>query len=302
MIMQKIKGLIAASFTPFDTDGSLNLSVVPVYADKLKRDGVAGTFVCGTTGEGMFMTEEERMLVAEAWVKEQTDDFKVIVHVGTTSALQSRKLAAHAQEIGAYATSCMGPMFLAPSRVSDLVEFCAIIASGAPALPFYYYHIPTVSGVNLPMVAFLKEAGKVIPNLTGIKYTNRNAMEMMQCMRLDNGKWDILHGFDEELLMGLVAGAKAAIGSTFNYLAPLYNQIIKAFDAGDLVKALDLQFESVKFVEILIRYGGGVSGGKPVMKFVGIDCGPLRTPAHNISAEEAESYRTELKAIGFFDE
>jgi N-acetylneuraminate lyase len=300
MIMQKIKGLIAASFTPFNADGSLNLSVVPLYADKLKKDGVAGTFVCGTTGEGMFMTEEERMLVAEAWVKEQTDDFKVIVHVGTTSARQSQKLAAHAQEIGTNATSCMGPMFLAPSRVSDLVDFCAIVASGAPELPFYYYHIPTVSGVNLSMVAFLKEASKVIPNLNGIKYTNRNAMEMMQCMHLDNGKWDILHGFDEELLMGLTAGAKAAIGSTYNYMSPLYNQIIKTFEAGDLDKALELQFESVKFVEILIKYGGGVAGGKPVMKMVGIDCGPLRAPAHNISQDEVESYQNELKSIGFF--
>jgi len=299
--MQKIKGLIAATFTPFKYDGSLNLKVIPAYAEKLKKDNVSGVFVCGTTGEGMLMTEEERMHVAKAWVKEQTDDFKVVVHVGTTSAIQSRKLAEHAQEIGAFATSCMGPMFLAPSKITDLVDFCALVAGGAPNLPFYYYHIPTVSGVNLPMIAFLMEAKQVIPNLNGIKYTNRNLMEIMQCLHLDHGRWDILHGVDEELLMGLTAGAKGAIGSTYNYMAILYNKIIKAFESDNIEKARQLQLRSISFVEILLRYGGGVSGGKPVMKFTGIDCGPLRTPAHNISEGEKARYLDELKAIGFFD-
>ena len=59
--MQKIKGLIAATFTPFKNDGTLNLKIIPAYAEKLKKDGASGVFVCGTTGEGMFMTEEERI-------------------------------------------------------------------------------------------------------------------------------------------------------------------------------------------------------------------------------------------------
>ena len=298
--MQKIKGLIAATFTPFKNDGSLNLKIIPAYAEKLKKDGVSGVFICGTTGEGMFMTEEERIQVAETWIKEQTDSFKVIVHVGTTSSLQSKKLAEHAEKIGAYAFSCMGPIFLAPNKVNDLVSFCATVALGAPSLPFYYYHIPSVSNVNISMPAFLKKAQNEIPNLTGIKFTHRNMMEMMQCLLAENERWDILHGFDEELLMGLTAGAHGAVGSTYNYMAPLYNNIINAFNEGDLKKARALQYESVKFVEVLIRYGGGVSGGKPVMKFVGIDCGPLRTPAHNLSDEDMKQYYNDLKSIGFF--
>ena len=298
--MQKIKGLIAASFTPFKQDGTLNLPVIPAYAEKLKKDGTSGVFICGTTGEGMLMTEEERMSVAETWMKEQTEDFKVIVHVGSTSGMQSKKLATHAAKIGAFAFGCMGPMFLAPNKISDLVDFCATVASGAPELPFYYYHIPTVSNVTLSMPDFLDKAKDVIPNLAGIKFTHRNMMEMMQCLQAENGKWDILHGFDEELLMGLTAGAKGAVGSTYNYLAPLYNQIIKAYEEGDIEQARDLQYKSIKFVEILIKYGGGVAGGKPVMKFTGLDCGPLRAPAHNISEEEQAQYIADLKTIGFF--
>ncbi len=299
--MQKLKGLIAAPFTPMFEDGSLNVGMIAPYAAKLKNDGLNGVFVCGTTGEGMLMTPEERMTVAEQWIREQTPEFKVIVHVGTTSYSQSKDLAKHAQKIGASAVGCMGPMFLKPSSVEDLISFCVEVAAGAPGLPFFYYHIPTVSEVWLPMPEFLKKAQTIIPNLAGIKFTHRNMMEMMQCIKADGGKWDILHGFDEELLCGLTVGAQAAVGSTFNYLASLYRNLIGAFQEGDMERARDLQFQSVRFVDILIRYGGGVIGGKPVMKMIGLDCGPLRAPARNLSAAEFKQYEQELNEIGFFE-
>jgi len=299
--MQKLTGLVAAPFTPMDENGALNLGMVKQYADKLKTDGVKGAFVCGTTGEGMLMTSEERMAVTEKWIDHQSNDFKVIVHVGTTSLKQSNALAVHAQDAGAYAVGCMGPMFLKPSTVDDLVSFCAGVASGAPNIPFYYYHIPSVSNVTLSMPEFLEKAKAVIPNLAGIKFTHRNMMEMFQCLRADNGKWDILHGFDEELLCGLSLGAKGAVGSTFNYLASVYLKLMKAFQEGNLEEAREYQAKSVKFIDILIRYGGGVIGGKPIMKFVGLDCGSLRAPAHNFSADELKKYKIELDEIGFFD-
>lgn len=298
--MQKLTGLVAAPFTPMDSKGNLNLEIVGRYAEKLKKDGVGGAFVCGTTGEGMLMTSEERISVAEKWIERQSASFKVIVHVGTTSARQSMELAAHAQNAGAYAVGCMGPMFLKPSKVEDLVAFCSEVAAGAPDLPFYYYHIPSVSKVNLSMTEFLQKAKLEIPNLAGIKFTHRNMMEMFLCLRADECKWDILHGFDEELLCGLSLGAKGAVGSTFNYLAPLYLKLMKAFQEGKMDEAREYQYESIRFIEILIRYGGGVIGGKPIMKFVGLDCGPLRAPAHNYTVTELTRYRKELDEIGFF--
>ncbi len=300
--MQKLTGLIAAPFTPMDNKGVLNLGIVKEYSDKLKKDGVSGAFVCGTTGEGMLMTSGERIAVAEKWIEHQTDSFKVIVHVGTTSAKQSHGLAVHAQKAGAYAIGCMGPMFLKPSRVEDLVAFCSEVAAGASDLPFYYYHIPSVSNVCLSMPEFLNKAQTVIPNLAGIKFTHRNMMEMFQCLKADDGKWDILHGFDEELLCGLSLGAKGAVGSTFNYLAPLYLKLMKAFQEGNIEEARFYQYKSVRFIEILIRYGGGVIGGKPIMKFFGLDCGPLRSPAQNYTPAELTKYRKELEEIEFFKE
>jgi len=301
MNIQKINGLIAAPYTPMNEDGSINVSVIHEYADKLKEDGVDGAFVCGTTGEGMLMTNQERMAVAEKWMEEQTDDFKIIVHVGTTSLKQSKELSGHAQRSGAYAIASLGPVFLRPSGVTELVGFCEEVASGAPLLPFYYYHIPSVSGINLSMVEFLKMAACRIPNLAGIKFTHNDFMEMQQCLHLDDGKWDILHGFDEVLLSGLTFGAKAAVGSTYNFMAPLYLQIINDFNAGDIDAAREKQFKSVKIIDVLIKYNGALVAGKTLMKSIGIDCGPCRFPLRNITTENYENFINELKNAGFYD-
>jgi len=297
----KTNGLIAAPFTPMHGDGSIRPDLIPAYADWIKNQQINGVFICGTTGEGMLLTLDERKVIAEQWIKEQSEDFKVFVHVGTTSAMQSKELAEHAQASGAYAIGCMGPVFLRPGRLEELVSYCAEVASGASGLPFYYYHIPSVSGISLSMPGFLREAQKLIPNLAGIKFTDRNMMEMLQCINADGCSWDILHGFDEELLGGLSMGATAAIGSTYNYIPSLYRKIINAFNAGDLQTARHYQLKSTEFVDILIRYGGGVIGGKPVMKMIGLDCGPLRSPARNLSESELLQYEKELNDIGFFN-
>jgi N-acetylneuraminate lyase len=301
MNFKKIEGLIAAPFTPMKGDGSLNTRLIPDYATKLKNDRLSGVFICGTTGEGMLMTSDERKDVAEKWIAEQTDNFKVIVHVGSTSSKQSYELARHAQETGAYAVGCMGPVFLSPSTVEDLVDFCAEVASGARDLPFYYYHIPSVSGVSLSMVDFLQKAAPVIPNLAGIKFTHTNFMEMQQCLHLHNGKWDILSGFDEMLLAGLAFGAKGAVGSTFNFMAPLYEQIISDFSNGNITAARKNQYKSVKIIEILVKYHGAIVSGKTWMKSVGIDCGKCRYPLKNMTESEHESFIKEMEAAVFFD-
>ena len=297
MKFEKINGLIAAPYTPFLPNGEINTEIIPEYAGKLKNDGLKGVFICGTTGEGMLLTNEERKSVAEKWVEHNSMEFKVIVHVGTTSSKQSKGLAKHAQQIGAYAIGSMGPLFLKPGKLEELVAFCAELASGAPELPFYYYHIPSVSGIDLSMPDFINSASSQIPNFRGIKYTHNNFMEMQQCMKLDDGKWDILHGFDELLLAGLALGAKGAVGSTYNYMAPLYNKIIADFENGRIDEAREKQAVSVKVVEVLLKYGGAVVAGKALMKHSGLDCGPCRLPLKNLDEKSYKDLTNEMDSI-----
>lgn len=299
--MQKINGYIVAPFTPMHYEGSLNLDLVPDYASYLIRNKLDGVFTCGSTGEGALLTVEERKQVSEKWLDTVQGKLKVIVHTGGTNLKDQIELASHAQEIGAFATATMASAFLAPKRVQELGEFCAAIASAAPKLPFYYYHIPALNGSNIPMLELLQFADKNISNFAGVKYTHEDLHEFNQCFRHGDYKYELFYGLDETFLTGLTYGCTAGIGGTYNHCFTLYSEIKKAFDRGDLKTARERQNKSQLFVNVLKKFRGNIVGGKRIMKFLGLDCGPNRLPLQNISDEEEILIKTELNAINFFD-
>lgn len=299
-MMKKIKGSLAAPFTPFKGDGSLNLEKIPAYADFLIRNKLDGAFICGSTGEGALLTREERMAVAEAWVAATGDRLKVIVHTGGTNLVDQQALAAHAQDIGVFGIAAMAPAFLPPRRNEELVAYCKTIASAAPRLPFYFYHIPMLNGVDLSMLDLLKGADTEIPNFAGIKYTHDNLYEFDQCKHIAGGKFEMLHGLDETYLSALAFGYSSGVGGTFNHCFPVYREMKEAFATGDLARCRELQHKSHLFINILCRFRGNIVGGKRIMKFLGIDCGPNRLPLQMISDEEEAVIKKELEEIGFF--
>jgi N-acetylneuraminate lyase len=299
--MERINGFIVAPFTPFKTDGSINLNMIYNYSDLVVRNGLNGIFVCGTSGEGYSMTTEERKAVAKKWLEVVPPGLKVIVHVGATGIEDSKELARHAYENGAWGIGAMNPVLFKPACVEDLADYCKEIADCTPDIPFYFYHIPGFTGDTLPLVPFLNIVNKTVPNFAGIKYTHENLYQFNQCMLVNNRRFEILHGQDETLLLGLTLGAKGGVGGTYNHCFPLYKGIIDAFNAGDMVKATELQNKSQEFINILVKYSGNLVAGKRIMKFIGIDCGPNRLPLRSLSPEKEIEMKAELTAIGFFD-
>jgi len=293
-----LTGLVAAPHTPMREDGRIRLNVIPAQAGRLIADGVAGAFICGSTGEGVSLATGERRQIAEQWRKAiGSRTLKLIVHVGHNSIEEAKTLAAHAQECGADAIATMAPGFFKPATVAELVDFCAPIAAAAPGLPFYYYDIPGMSGVSLPMIEFLRQGCDRIPNLAGLKFTNSNFMQLQQCLAFDGGRLNILFGLDEMLLAALVLGVRGAVGSTYNYAAPHYHRIMKAFESGDLATARALQLKSVRLVEILLQYGV-VPAGKAIMSLVGIECGPVRAPLTRLSETQRVELLREVNELG----
>ena len=297
---EQLTGLIAAPFTPMRADGSVNLDMIETYAHTLAANGVAGAFPCGTTGESLSLAVEERMAVAGRWQAVAPDGLAVIVHVGHNCLADAKALAAHAQKIGARAIGAMGPCFFKPGSVDDLVAWCTELAAAAPGLPFYYYHIPSMTGVQFPMVEFLRKGGERIPTLAGIKYTWEDMLDFGRCLTLDGGRFNMLFGRDEALLAGLALGATGAVGSSYNYAAPLYVRLIKAFNAGDMAAAREAQARSRQMIATVIAHGYAPSA-KALMKLVGVDCGPVRLPMRPLPDDELDQLRAELDAIGFAD-
>jgi N-acetylneuraminate lyase len=300
MNIKKLKGLIAAPFTPFDGSGELDLSKIPAYYRFLKDNRVAGAFISGSTGEGVSMTIDEKKAVNIAWAAcALTDtDFKVISLVGGNCLAECKQLARHAADTGLDAVAFTSPSYFKPKSATVLAEMCAEIAAEVPDLPFYYYHVPVLTGANFDMIRLLEQVDGRIPNFAGIKYTHEDFMDFQSCMNFAGGRYDMLWGRDENMLSALVLGAEGAVGSTFNYAAPLYHDLIQAFENNDLDKARKLQQLAIDMIRLLGKYGG-ISVGKAYMRLAGMDCGGFRLPVSNMNDENFELFRLDVAKLGF---
>lgn len=299
--MEKIIGLIDAPFTPFHANGDVSLEPIRAYAAMLAKNGLKGVFINGSSGEGYMLTVEERMQLAERWMEVAPEGFKVIVHVGSCCLRDSVRLAAHAQQIGAWGIGSMAPPFPHIGRIEELVEYCETIAAAAPELPFYYYHIPAFNGAYLPMIDLLKAVDGRIPNFAGIKYTFESLYEYNQCRLYKNNKYDMLHGQDETILPSLAqGGAKGGIGGTTNYNGRCLVSIIDYWNKGDLESARKAQNYAQEVINVICHFRGNIVGGKRIMKLLGFDLGPNRVPFRNMTDEEEQQMKRELEAIDFF--
>ena len=287
----KTQGLIAAPPTAFRADGGIDLGVVAPLARHLQRQGVVGVFVNGTTGEGMSLSTEEREQLAAEWRKELPAGMKLFVHVGHNSLAECQRLARHAQAIGADAIAAIAPGFFKPVGVAGLVEWCAPVAAAASELPFYFYHMPSMSGVNVSIADFLPQAAKRIPNLAGIKFTHEAMGDYMAAQRVDGGRFDVLWGRDEMLLGALAMGAEGGVGSTYNVIAPLYLKLIEAFRRGDMATARDLQSQSIAFIDSLVATGNFFAALKAVLRSQGVPITPaVRLPLAPVPEEKVVAF------------
>jgi N-acetylneuraminate lyase len=289
--------LIAAPHTPMHEDGRFNDSVIQRYARHLAESGVDGVFVAGSTGESHSLTVAERKRLAERWIEaRRTCDLEVIIQVGHNCQADAVELGSHAASIDADAIAALAPSYFKPATVDDLIDFCAPIAAAAGDAPFYYYDIPTMTGVRLSMVDFLTRGPKQIPNLAGIKYTNMDLAQLQECLHLDDGRFEILFGCDEALLAAYALGVRGAVGSTYNFAASLYRNMIAAYDAGDRERAQQLQAKSVELVRAL-QASSIMAASKFLMSTMGVDCGPVRPPLRNISPAEKDELRARIQQL-----
>ncbi|ELV8715970.1 N-acetylneuraminate lyase [Vibrio vulnificus] len=297
--MNKLKGLIAAPHTPFDSNNQVNYAVIDQIAALLIEQGVTGAYVCGTTGEGIHCSVEERKAIAERWVKAADGKLDIILHTGALSIVDTLELTRHAETLDILATSAIGPCFFKPSSVADLVNYCAQIAEAAPSKGFYYYH-SGMSGVNLDLEQFLIQGEQRIPNLSGAKFNNVDLYEYQRALRVANGKFDIPFGVDEFLPAGLAVGAIGAVGSTYNYAAPLYLKIIEAFNQGKHSEVQALMDKVIALIRVLVEYGG-VAAGKAAMQLHGIDAGEPRLPIRALTAQQKADVVAKMRDADFLN-
>lgn len=296
---RKLAGLIAAPHTPFCPTGELNLAAVERQAELLEREGVSGVFIGGTTGECHSLSVDERLTLAERWSEVISGSkLKLVVHVGCQNLPDSRELAKQAAHLGnVVAIGAMAPTFFKPPGPAEVAAWLGDVASYAPELPTYYYDIPAMTGIRLPMDEILGACRDRIPNFAGLKLSNPDMTVLVECLGFSDGELDVLFGCDEAFLFGYAAGVKGAVGSSYNIAAPLYLRIASAFDRGDHVLARADQKTSVAMVKLLASFGY-LPASKFVMRLKGVDCGPVRLPLKNLGEDACRKIAAAMEKLG----
>jgi N-acetylneuraminate lyase len=296
--LTRFEGLIAAPFNPMDKKGNIVFEQIGPYYNFLEKNKVIGAFINGSTGEGVSLSQKEKMKVVEEWTVHSRvkKTVKIINLVGGTSYVECIENALHSAEQGVDAIAILAPFYFKPMGPGQLAEFCALIAESVPDMPVYFYHIPVLTGCYIDMFSFLREAAPIIPNLAGIKYTHEDFMDFLSCIHFMDGKYDMLWGRDENLLSALILGTRAGVGSTYNYAAPLYYKMIEAFDAGDFETARKLQQKSIDMIRLLGKYGG-IATGKAYLKYIGFDFGNFRLPVFNLTDDIYNQFEKDVREL-----
>ncbi len=293
-------GLVPAVLTPFAPVGALNLAVVERQAEMLVGDRVAGVFVGGTTGEFCSLTVDERLALTTRWAAMlKGTPLRLVVHVGANCLADSRRVATHAESVGAAAIAMVAPSYLKPRSVEMLIECCRDVAHAAPSTPFYYYDIPVLTGVLFPVADWIEAAAERIPILAGVKFTNPDLMTFQRLLRVGGGRFEVLFGMDEQLLAAVALGGKGAVGSGYNFAASLFHRLLAAAAKGDLAVAREEQFKAVRLIALMFRVGY-LAAAKEMMRMRGIDLGPVRLPLANFTPEQAAAFRSEAARLGHF--
>jgi N-acetylneuraminate lyase len=296
-----LHGLVVPPHTPFHADGSLNLGAVEKQAAHLLKNKVGVVFIAGSTGESTSLSLNERLALTQRWVEvARGTPLRIVAHVGSNCLDDACALATHAEELGVAAVAALSPSYFKPRTVDVLVSCAAQIAASAPCTPFYFYDIPVLTGVNLSMSDFLERAHDRISTLSGLKFTNVDLAAYQFCLRANGGVWDLPWGVDQHYLGALAMGAKGAVGSSYNYAAPVYHRLMDAFAKGDMTTAREAQFQGTRTLRLMHSYGA-IAAAKATMKMLGVDVGTARLPNENLSDEQQRKLRADLEEMGFFD-
>lgn len=291
--MRKFQGAWPALVTPFNDNNQVNIPMLRRLVDYLISKGSEGFYVCGSTGEGIYMATAERKLVLEMVIEQTNRRVPIIAHVGCVAAGDAAALARHAQEAGADGVaSIIPPLYTTTASIHD---YYATIAAAAPELPLLTY----IFGGPVDAVGLMR-ALRDIPTLAGGKYTGPNMFEFRRIIDLGQGEWTLFSGMDEQCAFATMFGSSGCIGSSLNYHPGAYRAMRTAVHSGNHARAVELQLQVNLTTAVMFEHGY-IGSLKTIMGWLGFDCGRPRLPNLALAKEREPGLREQLLAVGFME-
>ena len=286
-------GIMPALVSPVNEDGTIREKSLRRLVRDLSRTGITGFYLCGATGEGIAMAPERRMELVEIVKDEAPAGMKLINHIGAADLATVRSLARHSREIGLDGISSVPPFFFNYDE-RGIIDYYRAMSDESEALPLLIYASP-LRGAPLPVATVEKMLE--IPGFVGMKYTNPNYYLMTRYKKLDGGNINVINGPDETCMLGLLMGADAAIGSTYNVMPRLFVRIYDAVKAGRAEEALPLQMKADELIELMLKYDI-ISCCKLMLDLRGYDIGETNRPMRRLTPAEKDAFVAALNALG----
>ncbi len=283
-----------ALITPLEEDNrTVNTAVAERLIDFQLAQGADGFYVLGGTGEGLVIDREQREIMCETAIRRVARRKPVIVHIAAMNFREAVELAKHAEKSGADAIAAVPPCFFFYDN-DDLYEYYKSLAAAVQIPLIIYYHPGAQKTMSPELIARIFG----IDNVTGVKWSSGDLFAMMKLKDLTQGDMNIINGPDELLCLGLMAGADAGIGSTYNVMLPQFSEIYRAVKRGDVEQARAVQFRVNRVIDAMLR-----SEVIPAVKFaaemLGFPVGNATFPMRCMNAGQRARLEADLRKLGF---
>lgn len=289
--MNNFRGIFSALVTPMTDQETVDYAVVRDLVEYQISLGVEGFYCCGSSGEALLLSLNERIALVDIVVKTVAGRVPVVAHVGTIRTADAITLASEARKSGVDAVSMIPPYYYKFTQEEILLYYRQVI--DATGIPMIIYNIPQFTGISFDKhnAAILLEDDRVI----GVKHTSTDlyALERMRDAFPDK---IYFNGFDEMYLSTLAVGTQATIGTTINIFAPRFLKVRKYFGAGRMAEALTEQSKINKGVELLLKHGI-FNGVKYALTLQGFPCGSCRAPFKPLTDVAKEEIKSTLQEL-----
>ncbi|MGL4737089.1 MAG: dihydrodipicolinate synthase family protein [Cellulosilyticaceae bacterium] len=268
------RNVTVALNTPFTTEDTVDIKATKALTRYYINKGVKSLYVCGSTGEGFLLDQDERKRVVEAVTEEAGHEMAIIVHVGTPSSKHAADLAHHAEKAGAAATSAVPCVYYRPSEEGVYRHWTTI--TEAADLPFFIYNIPQLTGFNLSMDLF----NRMLKNerVAGVKNSSEASHDILRFKAAGGEDFIVFNGPDEQYLAGRLMGADAGIGGTYGAMPELYLKLEELIRRKELEKAESLQREITHLIYRLCSFPSMYGACKTIISMDGCPIGNPRLP------------------------
>lgn len=285
--LTKYEGIIPAFYACYDKDGKVSPEAVRALTQYHIDKGVKGVYVCGSSGECIYQSKEDRKITLENVMAVAKGKLTVIAHVACNNTEDSIELAKHAESCGVDAIAAIPPIYFRLPEYS-IAKYWNAMSEAAPNTDFIIYNIPQLAGVALTMPLF-KEMLKN-PRVIGVKNSSMPVQDIQ--MFKAEGKDDIIvfNGPDEQFISGRVIGATAGIGGTYGVMPELFLKMDELVKANRLAEAREVQYAANEIIyKMCSGHGNMYAMIKEILRInEDLDIGSVKAPLEPLNEADKE--------------